>query len=80
MARLNIKTLICSASQLENKISFKQVLNITRIEHVMKLAADGSVSLGCCKKFEKVVPNIIATLSEFHLVIAKDGLSEAILP
>ena len=46
----------------------------------MKLAADRSMLLDCCKKFEKVVPNIIATSSEFHLLIAKDGLSEAVLP
>ena len=54
--------------------------HVTCIKQVIKLAAGRSMSLGSCKKSEKVAPDIIASLSEFSLAIAEDCLSKATLP
>ena len=56
-----------------------QVPHVKCIKQVIKLAANRPMSLGSCKKSEKVAPGVIAPLSEFSLAVAEDSLSKATL-
>jgi len=77
LAGLQVNTLICSTSAIDNGTALIQDPAVTRVKQAMMRAAKRSILLVDSSKYGKVALHAFAPLKDFDLVVTDDGLAPA---
>ncbi len=78
LTRLRVNLFICSASAVDGTAALIQDPQVVRIKQAMMATATRSILLIDSSKFGKVALHHFADLTDFDLVIADDGLPDAL--